>query len=149
MKCPNVLGLFTRARVMLVLHANEIRLILPCDSEIDLVLADCFSPPVVQWDEAKRDAVPFAPGVAAYNATVAALDAAPQWVRCWIPVPKYDREWFRNLKPGTKQPGHLWIAPDLTLNEHLVRMGYATRDQATPSSDLYDGASAIPVTDDE
>jgi hypothetical protein len=56
-------------------------------------------------------------------------------------VSKYDREWFRNLKPCSKQPGYLWITPDLTLNEYLVQSQHATRDQALPGSKLFDGYS--------
>jgi hypothetical protein len=66
-------------------------------------------------------------GIAAYRAAIDILNRSPQWLRIWLPVPTYDREWFRNLKPGSKQPGYLWIEPNLTLNEYLVQSQHATR----------------------
>jgi hypothetical protein len=140
MKCPPHLGLFSRARVMQVLQTNLIRVLLPCDSEIDLVLADCFPPPLYTTDDSGR-AKECPRGIAAYRAAVDILDRSPQWLRLWLPVSKYDREWFRNLKPCSKQPGYLWITPDLTLNEYLVQSQHATRDQALPGSALFDGYS--------
>jgi len=138
MECPDCLGLFVRARAILVLHANEIRCSLPCDSEIDLILVDCFPPPRVAADESGRTRL-VPEGMAAYHATIEAINASPHWLRIWIPVPRYDREWFPNLLPQSKQLGHLWITRTLTLNEHLVSTGHATREQPKPSSHKYDG----------
>lgn len=124
---------------MLALHANEVRIILEDDSEIDLVLIDCFPPPRVQRSDngiAEHHA-----GMTAYRATVDALNAGPAWLRAYIPVPPFAREWFRNLKPGSKQAGFLWITPRLTLNEHLVGLGHASKTQPKPGSPFYDGES--------
>jgi hypothetical protein len=140
MKCPARLGLLARVRVMQVLQTNLIRVILECDSEIDLVLADCFAPPLYTTDDSGR-ARECPRGVAAYRATVDILERSPQWLRMWLPVPRNAREWFRNLKPCSKQPGYLWITPELTLNEYLIQSKHATPDQALPSSKLFDGYS--------
>lgn len=138
MEYPDVLGLFVRARAVLVLHANEIRVSLPCDSEIDLILVDCFPSPRVTADEAGRARL-VPEGMRAYHATLDAINAAPHWLRIWIPVPKYDREWFPNLAPNSKQLGHLWITRSTTLNEHLVAGGHASRDQPKPNCSNFDG----------
>lgn len=145
MKCPSHLGLVVRARVICVLQSNLIRVMQPCDSEFDLILTDCFTPPLYTVDDHGRSH-PNARGQAAYKACVDILNRSPQWLRIWLPVPKYDREWFRNLKPASKQAGWLWIEPELTLNEYLVQSAHATRDQALPSSPLFDGS---PLDDAE
>ena len=140
-KCPNTLGLYVRVHPMLVLHANEIRVQMPCDTEIDLVLADCFTPPIDQWSDAQQRRVELPAGRAAYRASVTTLDAAPRWLRAWFPVPDYDREWFRSFTPNSKQVGHLWISATKTLSDVLIEAGHASRVQAMPHSPLYDGRS--------
>lgn len=147
MQCPTQLGLFTRARVTLLLSANEMRIQLPCDTELDLVLADCFTPPLLTKDSAGL-VVQYAPGAAAYRAATAALKSAPPWLRVWLPVPAYDREWFRSLTPNSKQLGWLWIGVNRTLNHHLIETGHAKKQQALPMSPDYDGASMREVDED-
>lgn len=136
---------------MLVLAANEVRVILPCDSEIDLILADCFTPPMMKSDPRTGRSYEYGPGIAAYRATCDILkrvETKAAWLRLWLPVPEYDREWFRNLKPQTKQPGFLWIARNMTLNDYLVDSRHATRVQPKPSEANYDGDSAVVNPDD-
>jgi len=140
MNCPNTLGLYMRCRPMLILAANEIRVQFPCDTEIDLVLADCFAPPLMSRPDPHGPSVPLAEGVAAYRAVAGQIEAAPRWLRCWLPVPKYDREWFRALVPNSKQLGWLWISPTLTLNAWLIESGHASKTQPLPTSRLYDGS---------
>lgn len=143
MRRPNVLGLFIPCRPMLILAANEIRVLVPGDSDLNLVLINCFTPPLIDRD---RPGAYYPPGVAAYEATREAL--APlddEWLLAWLPVPRNSREWFRNLRPASTQPAHLWIGPEQTLNEHLIATGHATRDQPMPSSPRYDGESSLRV----
>lgn len=139
MNCPNILGLLVRCKPMIVLHANEIRVMLEDDSEIDLVLVNCFPPPRVRVVDGTTYEV--AKGMEAYRAAINAIESAPQWLRMWLPVPEYAREWFRNLQPGSKQAGHLWISTTQTLNEYLVERGLAQREQPKPGSPWYDGAN--------
>lgn len=139
MKCPPVTGLLVRVKVVAVLQANLIRVMQPCDSEFDVVMIDCFTPPVYTVDPCTGRTDESPRGIAAYRATVDILNRSPEWLRVWLPIPTYDREWFRNLKPNTKQAGHLWLSPELTLGEYLVRSQHATKNQARPGSPLFDG----------
>ncbi len=140
MDCPNLLGLLVKCKPVLVLQANQIRVMLQDDSEITLTLIDCFPPPLMRNGDGFIAENP--QGMEAYRLACDALnDLKTPWIRCWIPVPEYAREWFRNLKPGSMQAGHLWISPKLTLNELLVNTGNATNVQPKPGSPYYDGAS--------
>ncbi len=166
MRCPRLLGLMTRAKVVFALSPNVIRIMLPDDSEIELVLIDCFTPPMTRKVEhlrhgsdadltppdwhvrVARPAVtvhdreePNPAGVAAYKATVQILEQCPLWTRVLIPTPQHDREWFRNLRPKSKQPGHLWISEHQTLSERLVQLGVATKEQPKDGASLFDGTS--------
>ena len=149
MRCPRLLGLMTRAKVMFALSPNVIRIMLPDDSEIELVLIDCFTPPMSRKIEHKRMGTdekhdkeePNPAGVAAYKATVQILEQCPMWTRVLIPTPQHDREWFRNLRPKSKQPGHLWISEHQTLSERLVQLGVATKEQPKDGASLFDGTS--------
>jgi hypothetical protein len=139
MRCPDFLGLAVRAKVIRVLQANQIRIGLRCDTEIDLNLIDCFTPPIMRWNDARYEAVQFPPGVAAYQAACKRLNESPHWLRVVLPVPQYDREWFRSLKPQSLQAGFLFLEPDLTLNEYLVREGFAVTKQPLRIDSWYDG----------
>jgi hypothetical protein len=139
MKCPPLLGLLVRVKVVAVLQANLIRVIQPCDSEFDVVMIDCFPPPIFTVDPCTGRSDNCPRGIAAYRAAVDILNRSPGWLRLWIPIPTYDREWFRNLKPGAKQAGHLFISPEMTLGEYLVGSQHATSNQARPGSALFDG----------
>lgn len=137
MRRPNVQGLFIACRPMLILQANEIRVLLPCDSDLNLVLIDCFTPPLIS-DSYADDYYP--PGKAAYEATRDVLDRlGNEWLLAWLPVPRNAREWFRHLRPASTQPAHLWISETQTLNEYLVESGHATKVQPLPRSPRYDG----------
>ena len=166
MRCPRMLGLMTRARIMFALSPNVIRIMLPDDSEIDLVLIDCFTPPMTTITQHLRlgsdaDAkdtpwplkpipksadrydkeVPNPAGVKAYQATVQLIEQCPPWTRVLIPTPQHDREWFRNLRPTSKQPGHLWISENQTLSERLVELGVATKVQPQDGASLFHGTA--------
>ena len=149
MRCPRMLGLMTRARIMFALSPNVIRIMLPDDSEIDLVLIDCFTPPMtrkIQHERMGTDEIydkeePNPVGVAAYKSTSQILSQCPQWTRVLIPTPQHDREWFRNLRPKSKQPGHLWISENQTLSERLVELGVATKVQPHDGVSLFDGTA--------
>ena len=163
MRCPRMLGLMTRAKVMFAISPNVIRIMLPDDSEIDLVLIDCFTPPMVkQTQHRRRETIedqgwyvrpsrpavdvyekeqPNPAGVAAYNRVVELLKDCPTWTRVLIPTPNHDREWFRNLRPQSKQPGHLWISEHQTLSERLVELGVATKVQPQDGALLFDGTA--------
>lgn len=156
MRCPRLLGLMTRAKVMFALSPNIVRVMLPDDSEIDLVLIDCFTPPMTRKIQHNRwgtdevyDKDEINPkGVAALKATQEALERCPTWTRVLIPTPKHDREWFRNLKPQTKQPGHLWLTEHETLSERLVSLGIATKTPPQNGSDLFDGSPIALAQED-
>lgn len=139
MKCLPVLGLWTKCKIVAVLQANLIRVIEPSDCEFDLVMIDCFAPPIYMVDPCTGRVDDCPAGIAAYRASVDILNQSPEWLRAWIPIPQYDREWFRNLKPASKQAAHLWISPEMTLGEYLVRSQHATSNQASPASKLFDG----------
>lgn len=149
MRCPRLLGLMTRARVVFAREANTLSIQLPDDSEIDLVLIDCFTPPLLEKVDHYRiengekllfhKERPNQLGVAALKVTTAAIAKMPTWTRVFFPTPRNDREWFRNLKPGSKQPGHIWITDKETLNEHLVQAGVATVTQPDYGSPNFDG----------
>ena len=171
MRCPRLLGLMTRAKVMLALSPNMVRIMLPDDSEIDLVLIDCFTPPMTRKTQHKRlgsdtdppewyvrpsrspvevydKDVPNPAGIKAYEATVSLLEQCPQWTRVFIPTPRHDREWFRHLKPQSKQPGHLWLSEHETLSERLVSMGVASKTPPQHGADLLDGSPIALAQED-
>jgi len=164
MRCPRLLGLMTRAKIMFAMSPNVIRIMLPDDSEIDLVLIDCFTPPTSLKTEHRRlgtderapewkvrsapkpvlfydKEVPNPAGVRAFEVTRKILSQCPEWTRVLIPTPQHDREWFRNLKPQSKQPGHLWISEHQTLSERLVELGIATKTQPQDGASLFDGTA--------
>ncbi len=85
--------------------------------------------------------IPNPAGVKAYRATVQLLEQCPPWTRVLIPTPQHDREWFRNLRPKSKQPGHLWISEHQTLSERLVELGVATKVQPHDGASLFDGTA--------
>lgn len=157
MRCPRLLGLMTRAKVMFALSPNVVRIMLPDDSEIDLVLIDCFTPPTARkiqhrrlmTDEMYEKEVPNPAGLKAMAATREALTSCPTWTRVLIPTPQHDREWFRNLRPQSKQPGHLWITEHTTLSEYLVSTGHATKTPPRSGSELFDGTAIALAQEDQ
>jgi hypothetical protein len=140
MRCPSWLGLIVAVQVIRLNAPNVVRVKLPCDSELDIVLANCFTPPLVQRD-ASGNVTTLPAGAAAAQFSLDAIAAiSPSWQpRVLIPVPSYAREWFRHLHPGTMQVGYLFVSEHETLNDMLVRAGHATREQPLPTSLRYDG----------
>lgn len=172
MRCPRLLGLMARAKVMFALSPNVVRIMLPDDSEIDLVLIDCFTPSMTCKTQHRRIGSDTSPpewhvrpsrptveihekevlnpaGIKAMEACQMALFNCPTWTRVLIPTPQHDREWFRNLRPQSKQPGHLWLNEHTTLSEHLVETGHATKTPPKSGSVLFDGTSIALAQEDQ
>lgn len=129
MRCK-VVGIARRIDQIATLAANVWRLQMPCDSEIDLVLINCFTPSLYQhtnnpYDEPRVSAK----GNAAYKAACRLIFNAGTWLNVSIPVPKYDREWFPHLKPNSTQAGWLWLNETRTLNAELVLAGHALESE--------------------
>lgn len=136
---PEFRGLHTRCKVIGIardpenptaIAANVWRVQLACDSELDIVLINCFTPSIYLLPEKPYDDPQINPlGNAAYKAACKLITEASPWLYLSIPTPVYDREWFPHLRPNSTQAGWLWLSQVRTLNAELILQGHASQIQ--------------------
>lgn len=114
-------GLSMPCRVMGCFAADHLLVHLPGSVEFELVLVDCCAPPLhVPSEDPGVAAKLNMDGMAARDAAYMLCEQHHRTTSIWIPQPATDRGWSREIKPGSKQAGYLYLDDSTTLNERLV-----------------------------